>query len=122
MVDHINAAGTNPLSSALTNALSNTQEAKELSRQENKAAANAYGQQSDGSSKTAISSKAKLLSQALAFARMSPTSPSDLTNTKVSDLKALYQAGGVDAVLARYDSNDLAESMLASPTAAFLRK
>lgn len=126
MVDQLQNAGTNPLANALTNAAAQAAQAQPLPGSDrSEKAAQAYNRQleGDGSTRTTISPKAQLLSQALQFARQVPsTSVDDMTDTRVADLKALYQAGGAEALLNRYDNNELADSLFNSPVGAFLRK
>lgn len=126
MVDHIQNTGTNPLANALTNAASQAQQVK-ADNENKKAGGNPYAQQtaSDGSSKTTISAKARLLSQALQFARQVPAnSVDDVTGgaDKVTSFKKLYEAGGTEALLSKFDSTLIADDILNSPVAAFLRK
>ena len=65
-----------------------------------------------------ISDKARLLSQAVMFARQVPA---EATNSdKVTQFKAILEAGGPSALLAQFDSTDIAAGMLKSPVKQYL--
>ncbi|MDH4380247.1 MAG: hypothetical protein QE263_10135 [Vampirovibrionales bacterium] len=66
-----------------------------------------------------ISDKARLLSQAVMFAKQmgaEDTAQSD----KVTQFKAILEAGGPSALLAQFDSGNIATSMLNSPIKQYL--
>ncbi len=120
MVDQINKSSVNQIAA---NVLSKSNQAQALENSDTQAAkqAKGYGNASDGSTKTSISQKARMLAQAVTFGRQVPESASVIADTRVNELKALFETGGPAAVLGQYDTNDVADSLLKSSLAAFLR-
>ncbi len=120
MVDQINNSGVNHLAA---NVLAKANQAQALEASDTQAAkqVKGYDNANDGSTKTSISAKARLLAQAVAFGRQVPESASVIADTRVSELKALFESGGPGALLEQYNTEDVADSLLKSPLAAFLR-
>ena len=66
-----------------------------------------------------ISSKARLLSQAVMFAKQLGAE-SSVPSDKVTQFQSILEAGGPSALLAKFDTNDVAASMLNSPIKQYL--
>lgn len=66
-----------------------------------------------------ISDKARLLSQAVMFAKQMGAEDSAQSD-KVTQFKSILEAGGPSALLAQFDTNDVAASMLKSPIKQYL--
>lgn len=70
---------------------------------------------------TRLSDKARRLNEALAFSKQVPSEEALFNTSKVTELKSMVDKGDIKELLARYNTDDLASSLLNSPTAAFLR-
>lgn len=124
MVDHISQyQRSNAINAAsLASSAANKAEALELDATGSKKADKKPvidGQQ--GAVRTELSSKARQLNEALNFAKHVPSEESLFNADKVSALKGRVDKGDLSAILAQYNTDDLANSMLKSPTAAFLQ-
>ena len=68
-----------------------------------------------------VSNDAKRLLEAERFGRLASQIEEPFDSDKVARLREMVQHGRMSDILSSFDDNALAESLLASPTAAFLR-
>ncbi|MFN8615302.1 MAG: hypothetical protein U0003_05270 [Vampirovibrionales bacterium] len=119
-IHSLNAANQATRLNALGVGLSQQAEEVTATQPKKEAAATKSSNEADFSGvRSQISDKARLLSQAVMFARQVPRESVD--TDKVSHFKAILEAGGPAALLAQFDSQSVAESLLGdSATRRFL--